>query len=465
VVSGGLGGAELRRLALEVGNPYTGATLAELDAASADDALAATRRAAAHRPDLSPHERWRLLTDAAARLEERAEEFELSIVREAGTARRDARREVARAVALLRACGEEAKRLDGVVRRTDVTAGGAARLAVTTLEPVGLVCAITPFNRPLNQVVVKVAPAIAANCGVVLKPSERTPLTAIAFIELLRGCGLAPAALELVVGRPEDVGDALVTSPHVDMITFTGSVATGRAIARRAGMVRTTFELGDSSPLIVLADADIAAAARAAAAGAFASAGQSCRGVKRAIVDERVADAFVELLAERAAELRVGDPEDEATDVGTVIDEPAAREIERRVEDAVARGARLVCGGRREGAQVWPAVLDRVPPSAPLVARETFGPCAPVIRVGGLDDAIACANATEYGLQAGVFTASVEAAVRCGRELRAGTVVVNDGPQFDAPNLPFGGVKASGLGREGAHASIREMSVTKTLVL
>jgi acyl-CoA reductase-like NAD-dependent aldehyde dehydrogenase len=450
---------------IEVVNPYTGERVGSVRAATAGEADAATRAASEYTAELSAAERAELLERTAEAVLGRSEELTASIVAEAGTAAKDAAREVRRAATILRACAEEAKRLIGQAIPTDVTPGAPRRLAVTSYEPIGVVLAITPFNRPLNQVAVKLAPAIAAGCSVVLKPSERAPLTALELVRTLVECGVPEPMVTVVTGRPEEIGDALVTSPHVDLIAFTGSVAVGRRIAEQSGFARLMLELGDSSALLVLADADVGAAARAAAAGAFASAGQSCRGVKRVIADERVADELTEALVEEARALRVGDPADPQTDVGTLIDEPAAIEVERRVSLAVSAGARLLHGGRRERAQMWPTVLDRVPPDAPLVADETFGPCAPVIRVRGVEEAIEVANGTPFGLQAGVFTRDVDAALRCGRMLRVGTVVVNDGPQFDSPSIPFGGVKASGMGREGANYSIREMSVVKTIVL
>jgi aldehyde dehydrogenase (NAD+)/aldehyde dehydrogenase len=450
---------------IAVVNPYTGEEVGSVPAASAAEAEAAARAAAGHSLDLSPAERAELLERAAAAVLDRSDELVASIVAEAGTAAKDATREVRRAATILRACGEEARRLVGQAIPTDVTSGAPRRLAVTSYEPIGTVLAITPFNRPLNQVAVKLAPAIAAGCSVVLKPSERTPLTALALVRILVGCGLPEQAVTVVTGRPDEVGDALVGSPDVNLVAFTGSAAVGRRVAERSGFARLMLELGDSGALLVLEDADVAAAARAAATGAFASAGQSCRGVKRVIADERVADELVAAIAEEARALRVGDPADPATDVGTLIDEAAAIEVERRVADAVDAGATLVHGGGRDGAQMGPAVLDHVPADARLVAEETFGPCAPVIRVRGAEHAIQVANGTPYGLQAGVFTRDIDTALRCGQALRVGTVVVNDGPQFDSPSIPFGGVKASGMGREGASYSIREMSVVKTIVL
>jgi len=450
---------------LEVRNPYDGAVVGSVpmaDSAAVEEAL---ERAAALSPEWSSHERARILRAAAERVEAEREAFVVSIVRESGLARKDADREVTRAVGVLAQASAEILAARGEAVRTDVTAAATTHLGVALYEPIGVVVAITPFNRPLNQVVVKLAPALAVGNKVVLKPSEQTPLTALAFHEVLVDCGLDPGAVEVVVGDPDEVGEPLVTSPLVDMVTFTGSAAVGHAIARRIGMVKSLFELGDSGALIVMPGADLDEAARTAAAGAFATAGQSCRGVKRILAHTDVADELVERLAGYARKLRVGDPMDPATDIGTLIDEGAAKAVEARVHEAVEAGAEEVVGAERVRAQLGPIVLDAVPRDCPLVQEETFGPCAPVIRVADLDDAIDCANGTGFGLQAGIFTPDWDEAWRAAAELRVGGVVLNGGPQFDSPNIPFGGVKGSGLGREGVRFAMEEMSVRKTLVL
>ncbi|GAA3784176.1 aldehyde dehydrogenase family protein [Streptomyces phyllanthi] len=450
---------------VEVRNPYTGDVVGGVGVADADQVRTALRAARAYRPRFTAFDRSEILTEAAARVEADADGFAESICGESGLARKDADREVGRALALLRLCAEEAKRISGEAIPTDVTAARHRRTAVTRRDPVGVVAAITPFNRPLHQVVNKVGPAIAAGNRVVLKPSEKTPLTAIRFVRCLLDAGLPAPMLTLLTGTPEETGQALITSDLIDMVTFTGSADVGRHIASTIGMCRSTYELGDSGALIVLDDADLPAAARAAAAGAFATSGQSCRGVKRILVHEDVAGEFVELLREQAAALVVGDPRDPGTDVGTLIDEAAALAVEGRVQEAVRSGARLVHGGHREGAQFWPTVLDEVPRHVRLVREETFGPCAPVIRVSGLDEAIAITNGTRYGLQTGLFTERLSAVRQAMDELEVGAVIVNDGPQFDSPNIPFGGVKDSGVGREGVRFAIHEMTTVRTLVL
>jgi acyl-CoA reductase-like NAD-dependent aldehyde dehydrogenase len=450
---------------LEVRNPYNGTVVGHATRFTVAEVEHAVASLGQYQPDWTAHDRSLLLSVAAERLEVDREGFVLSISLESGLARKDAEREVTRAVGTLRMAAAEALTRHGEAMRADVTAARHGDIAVALREPIGVVCAITPFNRPLNQVVAKLAPALAVGNRVVLKPSEQTPLTALRFVEMLRGCGLPPSAIEVVTGRPEEIGPALVRSPGIDMVTFTGSISVGRAIAEGIGMIRSVFELGDSGALVVMPGSDLATVARIAAEGAFASAGQSCRGVKRILAHHTIADDLARLIADHARRLRVGDPMDPNTDVGTLIHEDAARRVEDRVASAVEGGATIVHASERQGAQLGPIVLDEVPRDCTLVHEETFGPCAPIIRVQDLDDAIDCVNDTPFGLQSGVFTPSWPDAWRAASRLRVGTVVINGGPQFDSPNIPFGGVKASGLGREGVRFAMDEMSVIKTVVL
>lgn len=444
-------------------NPYTHETVGWVADCTAADAERALVAASSYDRRLTAEQRARLLARLAGELENAKQRFAALITDEAGLCVKDAAIEVDRAIANLRLAAAEAQRLDGEALR--YSKGGADKLAITLHEPAGVIAVITPFNRPLNQVVVKVAPAVAANNAVVLKPSEKTPLSALAFAELFASVGFPPEMLGVVTGDPHVLSDVLISSPLVDVISFTGSVRIGESVAQRAGMKKLLLELGGNDPLFVLEDADLALAAKLAADGAVATAGQACRAVKRIIVMESVADAFAHALVEAVARKRYGDPYDPTTDVGPVIDEPAAVEVERRCARAVDDGAWLLWGGRRDGALLQPTVLDHVDPRSTLVAQETFGPVAPIVRVGGLDEAIATANGTPYGLQAGVVTRDATAFLRIARELHVGGVALLDGPNFDSPFIPFGGVKKSGLGREGVRFAMREMSVLKTVVL
>jgi acyl-CoA reductase-like NAD-dependent aldehyde dehydrogenase len=427
-------------------------------AAEVDDAIRAVARRM--RP-LPVADRTAVLTRVADAIESRSDEFATLITAESGVCRQETIREVARAAGNLRVAAAEAERLRG----ESIPVPGVDRIAVTIAEPVGVVAGLTPYNRPLNQVVVKVAPAIAAGCAVVLKPSEKTPLTALRFAEALVGAGFPAELLAVVTGDPQEVGPVICGHPRVDMVSFTGGVPTGARVAAAAAGKKLVMELGGNDPLIVLADADLDRAARLAAEGAYSTAGQSCRGVKRIIVLDDVADEFVDRLVAATRARRCGDPRRPDTDVGPLISVPAAVEIERRIAAAVVDGAKLVHGGERHHALLTPAVLDHVRPDSELVRTETFGPVAPVIRVRSVAEAVTVANSTAYGLQAGVLTRDVEAFWQIAARLRVGAVNLDHGPHFDSPHIPFGGVKRSGIGREGIRWAIEEMTTVKTLTL
>ncbi|MEU7138782.1 aldehyde dehydrogenase family protein [Nocardia sp. NPDC046473] len=446
---------------LTVHNPWTGdsvGVVARDTVTQMDEAVRNLR--AAWRP-LRADRRAAILSATADLIRARSGELAELISRESGVCIAETRKETERAAANLVVAATETERLRG----ESIPVPGQDRLALTIFEPIGIVAAITPFNRPLNQVVVKVAPAVAAGCAVVLKPSEKTPLTALAFAEILLEAGFPPENLVVTTGEPGVIGSALASHPDVDMVTFTGSVSTGMAVSRAAAGKKVLLELGGNDPLIVLPDADLGLAVQLAGQGAFATAGQSCRGIKRVIVVGDVADDLVAGLVEEARRKRAGDPLDPATDVGPLISEDAAATVARRIADAVAADAKLLYGGDRHGSLITPAVLDQVPADAELVVEETFGPVAPVIRVADTAEAIRVANGTRYGLQAGVITADVGQFTKIAEALRVGAVNLNAGPHFDSPHIPFGGVKSSGIGREGIPYSIREMSTIKTVTL
>jgi acyl-CoA reductase-like NAD-dependent aldehyde dehydrogenase len=451
------GGPELKII-----SPWHGDLVGTAPRDTAEQVAAGLSRIRERRRVLPVEERAMVLENAARLLVERGDELPRLIASESGVCVRETRREVRRAAGNLTIAAREAPALRG----ESIPVPGHRRLAVTILEPAGTVAAITPFNRPLNQVVVKAAPAIAAGCAIALKPSEKTPLTALAFAELLVMAGLPPENLMVTTGDPGVVGPALVGHRDVDMVTFTGGVVAGRAVAAASAGKKQLLELGGNDPLIVFPDADLERAARLVAAGAFATAGQSCRGIKRIItVGTATADALVPRIAEAAAGLRAGDPLELETDLGPLVSEEAALVVEKRITDARARGATLVCGGTRDKALVAPTVLDRVPADAELEVEETFGPGAPVIRVVDAQEAIEVANSTEYGLQAGVLTRDVDSFWQVAAALRVGAVNLDEGPQFDSPHIPFGGVKSSGVGREGIRYAIREMTTVKTITI
>jgi len=451
---------------LPVRSPYSGELVGEAPLSDSARTRAVLDAGASYADELPRHERSRILFAVADALTARLRELADLISAESGLCLKDTRHEVARAVDVFRFAAIETLRDDGETFAGDISPRGRDRRAHTLRVPVRLVAAITPFNHPLNQVAHKLAPAIAAGAPIVLKPSEKTPLSALVLIELIRGAGLPEPAAQVVCGDPPEILEAFLAHEAVEVISFTGGVAVGKSIAGRLGFRRAVLELGGNDPLIVLDDADLDEAAILAVHGAFQNSGQRCTAVKRIIAVEAIADALAARIAEAAAALRAGDPMDESTDVGTVIDEAAARTIEERVRDAVAAGAKLLHGGERHGALLAPAVLDHVPAGVELVARETFGPVAPIIRVADLDEAVATANSTPYALSSAVCTFDWRAIARCIRELRAGTVNIREVPGWRTELTPFGGIGDSGLGvKEGVRDAIRAMSFTKLYTL
>ncbi|XXT23036.1 phosphonoacetaldehyde dehydrogenase [Sorangium sp. So ce429] len=442
--------------------PFTGEVIGSVPKLRAEDVLRALSSASADPPRLSRHERSQILLRAAAHVEAQAEAVARLITWESGLCLRDTAYEVRRALDVLRFSAYEALRDDGQCLAFDISANGKPRRGYTLREPLRLVAAITPFNHPLNQVAHKVAPSVASGSSMVLKPSEKTPLSAIYLAAVLHESGLPPGMLSVVTGDPSELGRALVTHPAVELVSFTGGVEIGKRIASMLGYRRAVLELGGNDPLIVLDDADLDEAARLAAHGCYRNSGQRCTAVKRLIVSERVADEFAARLAAASAQVKVGDPRDPATEMGTVISEAAARRLEAAAEDTLARGARLLFGNERRGALYGPTVMDRVPRDAPSVQRETFGPHAPIIRVRDIDEAIEVANGTSYGLSAGVCTNDMRHVHRLVRELRCGTVNVREVPGYRSELSPFGGIKDSGTGvKEGVVEAMKAMSNVK----
>ena len=451
---------------VEVFDPYSGqrvGSVANVTPAQLEQAIVA---ADTGNPALSRYDRQQILQKTSQLLAERAEEFAQLIRWEAGLCMRETRYEVGRAQDVLQFSAMEALRDDGQIFSCDLTAHGKQRKIFTVREPLQLVAAITPFNHPLNQVVHKLGPAVAAGAPVILKPSEKTPLTAVRFAELLYEAGLPGSMLSVLLGPIDEVVQPLIRDPRVELVSFTGSVAVGKEIAETAGYKKLCLELGGNSPLIVLADADFELAVNLAVQGCFRNSGQRCTAVKRVLVQREIAEAFTEALVAEAKKFTCGDPSAEETMIGTVIDEPAAQYLETVIEEAVAAGARVLCGGERSGAQLQPTVLRDVPRDARMVVHESFGPLAPVMEIEDLSDAIELANSTAYGLSAGVVTRDIESARRAIRELRTGTVNVNEVPGYRIESSPFGGIKDSGLGvKEGVIEAVKWMTYTKTFSL
>ncbi len=413
---------------------------------------------------LTRRDRHDILRKAAALLAQRRDEFAALITRETGLALREAKYETTRSSDVLEFAAMEALRDDGRIFSCDITPNGRPRKIFTSRYPVRLVAAITPFNHPLNQVVHKLAPAIAAGAPVLLKPSDRTPLTALKFAEVLYEAGLPGPMLSLFLGGIDDIVTPMITDERVEIVTFTGSVEIGRKIARTCGYKRLCLELGGNSPLIVLDDADPDLAARLAAEGSFRNSGQRCTAVKRILVQEGILPAFTERFVELVrAEYPCGDPEDPATVVGTVIHAAAAAELARRTDAAVAMGAELLLGGGRRGALLEPTVIARVPREAEMVALESFGPLAPIIPIRDLDDAISYYNSGPFGLSSAIVTKDLSLAMKACKELKSGTTNVNEVPGYRLELTPFGGTRDSGLGvKEGVIEATRFFTHEKT---
>jgi putative phosphonoacetaldehyde dehydrogenase len=452
---------------IAVHNPYTGGLVGTVPRATVDDIRRAFAIAHGYRATLTRHDRYRILLRTAEIIRSRGDAISDLITAECGICKKDSLYEVGRACDVFLFAGNAALQDDGQIFSCDVTPHGRKRKVYTLKEPLlGVISAITPFNHPLNQVAHKVAPSIATNNRMVLKPTEKTPLSALLLADILYEAGLPPEMLSVVTGDPKEIADEMLTHPAVDLVTFTGGVAIGKHIAATAVYKRQVLELGGNDPIIVLEDADLDEAAALAAAGSYRNSGQRCTAVKRILVHEAVADRFVEALLAKTRAWSYGDPTDPAIDMGTVIDEPAALSFEAKVNDAVARGAKLLCGNVRRGALYSPTLLDRVTPDMALVKYETFGPVSPVIRFSGIDDAIRIANSTDYGLSSSVCTNRLDYITRLVSELHVGTVNVREVPGYRLELTPFGGIKDSGLGyKEGVQEAMKSFTNTKTYSL
>lgn len=451
---------------LRIHNPYHGKEVGTVVTATQEDVNAAVQTAREFTGTLTRFQRSEILERTRAALESRKEEFARVITSEAGLALREARYEVGRALDVLRFASHAALQDDGQIFSADVSPQGKARKIFTVREPLRCAAAITPFNHPLNQVTHKVAPAIAAGTPLVLKPSEKTPLSALLFADLLYSAGLPGPMLSVLLGPTSEVAQPLVKHEDIEVLAFTGSVAVGKLISVTAGYKKLVLELGGNDPLIVLNDANLDLAVTLAAEGSFRNSGQRCTAVKRILVEDKIAPEFTARLVEKAKEYTCGDPFDEATRVGTVIDSAAASYLETVLEEAVVMGGKVLWGGECQGALFKPTVVADVPRDSRLVVCESFGPLAPIMTVRNLEDAITLANSTDYGLSSGVVTDSLQSALQAVRKLRCGTVNINEIPGFRTENSPFGGIKDSGLGvKEGVLEAIKAYSFVKTFSL
>jgi acyl-CoA reductase-like NAD-dependent aldehyde dehydrogenase len=447
-------------------DPYRSEPVGEVHEASLEQldlAVERAREGAREMAAMPTHRRAEILRRAAELVAERVEPIATSGSRQTGKALKDTRRETARSGYTLRAAAAAAEMESGEIAPAGAIPGGEGLIALVTREPLGVVGAIAPFNAPFNLSMHKVAAALAAGNSVILKPSPQAPFSGLQLASIMLDAGLPPAAISVLTG--DTIGPAMVTHDGVDAISFTGGVPAGRAIAATAGLKRLVLELGGNSPNIVHADADLAWTASALVSGGFSNTGQSCNSVQRIYAHASIIDELIERMAAATEALVVGNPLDPATDVGTLVDEPAAQRVEAWVEEARAAGARVVTGGRREGAQYWPAILANVEPSMKVCSLEVFGPVVSVLPYDDLDAVIAAANDTPFGLQSAVFTRSLDVAFRVARGIVAGGVMINRSSNTRLDNLPFGGAKESGQGSEGGKYSLEEMTRRKLILL
>jgi acyl-CoA reductase-like NAD-dependent aldehyde dehydrogenase len=451
---------------IEVRSPYDDSVVGRVPEAGADE----TRRALdaaedAMREPLPAHERAVILDRVAAALADRHDEVARTICADAGKPMKAARVEALRAVSTYTMAAVEARKLAGDMIPMDASPAGVGKLAFTLRSPIGIVAAISPFNFPLNLVAHKIAPALAAGCPVVLKPASQTPLSALLLAELETEAGLPPGWLNVVCGPASEIGDVLVEDERVRLISFTGSVRVGWSLRERAPRKRVTLELGNATPVIVAADADLPETATRLATNAFSFAGQSCISVQRIFVERSAYDALLEEFLPRVEALKLGDPADEDTDVGPLIALSERDRVLSWIEEARDLGAEILTGGDLDGELLRPTVIASPPLTAKVASQEVFGPVCTVTPYGTLDEAIELANGTRYGLQAGVFTRDLQAALRAARELEFGGVTVNEAPTFRADQMPYGGVKDSGNTREGPAYTVREMTEQRVVVV
>jgi acyl-CoA reductase-like NAD-dependent aldehyde dehydrogenase len=450
----------------DVRSPYSGDVVGRVAKAGAEE----TRRAIdaaerAMREPLPAHKRAEILVRVAAALGKRHDEVARQISDEAGKPMKAARIEAQRAMSTYTFAAVEARKLAGEVVPMGASQAGEGKFAYTIRRPRGIVGAISPFNFPLNLVAHKIAPALAAGCAVVLKPAAQTPLSALLLADLETEAGLPPGWLNVVVGPSAEIGDVLVEDDRVKVLTFTGSSGVGWKLAERAPRKRVTLELGNSTPVIVGADADIGAAATAMATHGFSFAGQSCISVQRIYVQDEIYEDFVAEFVPKVQALTVGDPADEETDVGPVIDEDARERILEWIDEARSAGAEVLAGGELEGELIQPTVIANTDPALKVSCEEVFGPVVTVNRYRTLDEALELANGTKYGLQAGIYTSSLETALRAAEELEFGGVTVNEAPTFRADQMPYGGVKESGNTKEGPAYTVRELTEERLVVI
>ena len=451
---------------IDVIYPYTQEKIGEVPKGSPEDVEKAIEKAKVgleKLKKLTAYEKYKILLKVANLLEERKEEFAKTIVYEVGKTIREARTEVERAVNTITFAAEEAKRIEGEYIQIDASPNGKGKRGFYFREPAGIVAAITPFNFPLNLTAHKIAPSIAAGCPFVLKPSERTPLSPTMLCQLFLEAGVPEEAVSIIPGFA-DVGQAMTTHPDVRVVSFTGSLKVGEIIAKQAGLKKIVMELGSNSAVVVDEDANLEVAAKKAVAGGFAVAGQVCISVQRILVHEKVADRFYELLKQEVSKLKFGDPMNEETDVGPIITVDEVNRIQSWIQEAVEKGAKVAAGGEAEKTVFKPTVVVDVPEETKLFYEEAFAPVVTVKRFKDIDEALKLVNKSNYGLQVGVFTNNIKNAWKFIEGAEVGGVIINDIPTFRADHMPYGGVKGSGIGREGPKFAIEDYTEIKMVI-
>lgn len=446
--------------------PFDGTTVGVIFNAGkqeVDQAVAAAKAASSVMREMTLHERAAILRKAWQRLMDRQEEFAKAISSESGKPVKEARIEAERSALTLLFSSEEAHRLHGEVVPMDASPAGKGHLAITVREPLGVIAAITPFNFPLNLAMHKIGPALAGGNAVVHKPASTTPISAVMMADLFLECGLPKGALNVITGPGGFIGEQLVFHKDIAMISFTGSPEVGLRLRNLAGMKRVALELGNNSAVIIEDDANLNEAVPRCVAGSYAHSGQVCISVQRIFVHQAVRDEFVERFADAAGKLKLGHPHDGATDISSLITEQEAERVESWIQEAVRHGARLVAGGRRQRATLEPAVLTDVPPTASVFCREAFGPVAGINSYSALEEAIEQVNNSDYGLQAGIYTRDIHKAFSAARRVHVGGFLINQIPQYRVDQMPYGGVKLSGTGREGPKYAIEEMTELKLI--
>jgi glyceraldehyde-3-phosphate dehydrogenase (NADP+) len=454
-------------LTAPVVDPFTGklvAHVAQATQAEVDEAITSTHDATATMGQLPAHARYNVLQQVAALLYRRREEFAQTISTEAGKPITDAKREVSRAIQTFTVAAEEARRIPGEVIPLDWTPGFDTHLGVLRRFPIGPVLGITPFNFPLNLVAHKVAPALASGNPILIKPAPQTPLTALLLGEIAMEAGVPPGGLNVV---PCDnlLAERMVVDPRFKLLSFTGSAAVGWMLKAKCGKKKVTLELGGNAGVVVESDADIEHVAQRCAAGGFGYAGQTCISVQRIFVQHSIADVFTTKLLMHVARLKMGDPADESTSIGPLIDHAAAQRVESWIGEAVADGARVLLGGKRMGSLVEATVLSNVKSTMKVSCNEVFGPVVTITPYRQFSEAIALLNQSDYGLQAGIFTQDINKIFYAFRHAEVGAVLANEIPTFRADHMPYGGVKDSGLGREGVRAAIEDMTEPRLLIV